>query len=448
MFASVPARRAVARGLSCLVVIALSGLEVFSAGPGARDRAGPSRTSAGRALFEKSWETREPGQGQGDGLGPLFNQTSCVACHHQGGTGGGGEATFNVHLITARWTDQAAPSNEPTFRGRLDDLHPGFRDGMTLILHQFAGLPDENDLLKEIKAFRYVKNRDGVFQLERSQRNTPALFGSGLIDAISDSVLLEAEKRRWPSFPEVRGRVSRLADGTIGRFGWKGQISRLSDFVLSACSGELGLDVPGHHQVSVVPERAFVEAAPRFDLSPRQCSELTYFVRELPAPVIRPVKQGLLPYRGRETFEAIGCATCHTPKLGTVDGLYSDLLLHNVEYTPQVYGGGFCGTYDRAKPTSDPIAAADTPTPAGPIGWRTPPLWGVARSAPYWHDGRAKTLDEAIRLHGGEADAIRKRYERLTPMERQAVLAFLRSLVAPPVQGSPAAVALKDRRCD
>src|SRR5262249_31791074 len=66
---------------------------------------------------------------------------------------------------------------------------------------------------------------------------------------------------------------------------------------------------------------------------------------------------------------------------------------------------------------------------------------GVASSAPYWHDGRAKTLDEAIRLHGGEADAIRKRYERLTPMERQAVLAFLRSLVAP-----TASVARKDRR--
>ena len=67
-----------------------------------------------------------------------------------------------------------------------------------------------------------MQTRDDVIGLKRSSRNTPALFGSGRIDSISDSTLLEAEKRTFAKFPEINGRVSRLRDGRLGRFGWKG----------------------------------------------------------------------------------------------------------------------------------------------------------------------------------------------------------------------------------
>ncbi len=89
----------------------------------------------------------------------------------------------------------------------------------------------------------------GDFVLLTSQRNTPPLFGTGLIDAIPDAVLEAAARKTDPAFPEVQGRVSRLKDGRIGRFGWKGQTASLKDFDLTACAVELGLEVPGQPQV-------------------------------------------------------------------------------------------------------------------------------------------------------------------------------------------------------
>src|SRR5207245_1572799 len=104
-------------------------------------------------------------------------------------------------------------------------------------------------------------------------------------------------------------------------------------------------------------------------------------------------------------FESIGCATCHAPKLGDVSGLYSDLLLHDMgeasSDSATYYGG------PAAPGRLDDLAEAKERTRstgvASPTEWRTAPLWGVADSAPYLHDGRARTLEEAIQLHGGEA---------------------------------------------
>ena len=73
-----------------------------------------------------------------------------------------------------------------------------------------------------------------------SQRNPPALFGMGKIDAISEETLLAAANKEFPEFPEIRGRVNRVKDGRIGRFGWKAETPNLSEFVLLACANELG----------------------------------------------------------------------------------------------------------------------------------------------------------------------------------------------------------------
>jgi CxxC motif-containing protein (DUF1111 family) len=82
-------------------------------------------------------------------------------------------------------------------------------------------------------------------------------------------------------------------------------------------------------------------------------------------------------------------------------------------------------------------AKPEEPIPEKMIGagrqeWRTPPLWGVRDSAPYLHDGRARSLEQAIAFHGGEAQLSANRFYRLKPEERTQVLTFLRSLVAPP----------------
>ena len=121
-------------------------------------------------------------------------------------------------------------------------------------------------------------------------------------------------------------------------------------------------------------------------------------------------------------FDDIGCVRCHTKKLGDVDGLYSDLCLHVIESdvsTLNVYYG------DRHLFTSLP---SDHPTPGQ---WKTPPLWGVADSAPYFHDGGAKTLNDAIVRHEVEANKEGRAYERLSNNDREALLAFLATLRSP-----------------
>jgi CxxC motif-containing protein (DUF1111 family) len=159
-----------------------------------------------------------------------------------------------------------------------------------------------------------------------------------------------------------------------------------------------------------------------------QCQLLTGFVRHLAPPLRRPADNGTLPPWGFLVFQSIGCATCHAPRLGAVSGVFSDLLLHDMgESSSDVatyYGapvapapsGELAGAQvpaPRRGPTGftgmpvtrrrDPSAKTqERPRPSGPATaaeWRTPPLWGVADSPPYLHDGRASTLDAAIRLH-------------------------------------------------
>jgi CxxC motif-containing protein (DUF1111 family) len=247
--------------------------------------------------------------------------------------------------------------------------------------------------------------------------------------------LRQAEKQSFPLFPEIKGRVSGLPDGRLGRFGWKAQIAGLDDFVRAACSNELGLEVPGEHQASLAPAMEFDLSALNLDMDNEQCDLLTRFVSRLAAPIRRPDERRVPPW-GYMVFESIGCATCHTPKLGAVTGLYSDLLLHDMGESSSdsatYYGAPI------ASPTPGDVAKATPPAQrsgmAEPTEWRTPPLWGVADSAPYMHDGRADTLDDAIRRHDGEAAKTKIRYTRLDTRERGALLTFLNSLT---VSGGP-----------
>jgi hypothetical protein len=294
--------------------------------------------------------------------------------------------------------------------------------------------------------------------------------------------------------------VARLKDGRIGRFGWKAQTASLEDFVLTACAVELGLEVPDHPQGGLPMRPDYKPEG--LDLTAEQCASLTSYVRALAAPT-RVNSDHPDVIAGERAFEAIGCASCHTPKLGDVEGIYSDLLVHDLG--PDLGDVGQYGVFvpDSAEPEIEdepqgPIAAGEAPpaqvvqettvavaeapvavgeapvavvdvnevqftTPqpaqvmmmgggfggmsgmAGPFGvaprpkdgpagrqeWRTPPLWGLRDGAPYLHDGRADTLEEAIALHGGEATRVAQNYFELSPKERMQLQAFLKSLTAP-----------------
>jgi CxxC motif-containing protein (DUF1111 family) len=406
--------------------------------PGRRTDTTVSRAySEARALFQKVWQPGEPSPAGGDGLGPLFNENSCVGCHHLGGVGGAGGNNRNVTLLTAFAGPPNREKGDPVFQGELEDLHPGFRNQTSIVLHKHATSPTDDARLTRIRTYDTVQTRDALIALKTSTRSTPALFGDGLIDRISDSDILNGETRSSTTmFPEIKGRASRLKDGRIGRFGWKGQSATLRDFVLGACANELGLEVPGHHQLTLDSQKRFDPKSLKADLSDTETELLVRFVASLARPVVRPVDI-VLTSHGARVFEAIGCATCHSPKLGNVSGVYSDLLLHDLGALFRDSGGGYGMSsvpgriVDGSTSTGDPAPSGTGE--AGPTEWRTVPLWGVADSAPYLHDGRAGTLDEAIRLHGGEAAETARRYAKLPFGDRQALLAFLHSLRAPAV---------------
>ena len=396
----------------------------------------------GKALFEKSWEPGKPSPSGGDGLGPLYNEASCVGCHHQGGTGGGGDNHRNVLMLTAVAGSAQSLKGATVFQGEMEDLHPGFRNRASIVVHRHATTAAIEERLKKIESFTAVQTREEIKVLRKGSRNTPAIFGAGLIDAIPDTVLRAAEKRTFPSFPEIKGRVSGLPDGRLGRFGWKGQIASLDDFVRAACSNELGLEVPGQHQASMATAKEFDPSRLKLDMDEEQCELLIRFVSRLDPPVRRATDGGNLPPWGYLVFQSIGCATCHTPNLGTVRGLYSDLLLHDMGESSSD-SGTYYGAPVAPPPSSGDLADAKEQARrsgmAAPTEWRTPPLWGVADSAPYLHDGRANTLDDAIRRHDGEAAKTQARYTRLAASDRKALLAFLNSLTVSAERKKPVA---------
>lgn len=568
---------------------------------------GTQPTVSGEELFLREWLPNDPRSPAGDGLGPVFNDTSCVACHNLGGTGGGGPSAKNVELLVlGRVADEEALTAErsgsifeqfleslrrfgkkkianiisPAEREKMARIHPGFRDGNSLVLHRFGTDPRYSSWRGEQRlgetAVELEKARSGPFEQVpasspsnaensdaddspppfddsphgrmrsavmdfirdgyrksiddpwlvvrgrtllwmaekvldlgrqvvtalssppgdelslfsslrdsipsngivrrilvekqlgmignispfmgpedetenptilrlRSQRNPTALFGVGRIDSISDEVIEAAARNPHPGFMHVTGRVSRLKNGRIGRFGWKGQTATLRDFTMTACAVELGLHVPEHPQA---PSPTQPEQTPAgFDLSGEECDALVEFLRGLPAPKqsisTNPAVADYIAI-GRKLFEKTGCAECHVARLGDVDGIYSDLLLHDLgtDLSDQgFYGAHIDELRDELEATESRGSAgaleakrsfrAHADRPADSTEWRTPPLWGVGQSAPYLHDGRANTLEEAILHHGGEAAQSTIAYYSLEPLDRMKVIAFLKTLGVP-----------------
>ena len=525
----------------------------------------------GREIFNREWIPGDSRSHGGDGLGPVYNDTSCVACHNLGGAGGAGPVSKNIDMLSASRNGgnpvnfivntpvqdaKAQPSPQvaglvqvtqgatgPQLNGEpLFEIHAGFRSARTVVLHRFGtdpnyqawrrgvlagpqlapqqavalasatvqGVPSlpnganpfsldgaavaiepsgttttvtelsvplrvlggrsggSADVLASMQevqnsgaAARLQEVRSsmdssmgmrtqmnaGAFLVSRSQRNPTPLFGLGLIDRIPEKSIEEGAKRRFEKFPEVQGRVSRLKNGRVGRLGWKGQTANTDDFVLTACAVELGLEVPGH-------EQAMSPQAPKYraggmDLTGDECASLVAYVKNLPRPLERAstaVEESKVITAGKTLFASVGCATCHAPSLGGVDGIYSDLLLHDMGTELADSGSGYGSSGDDDNDPLNPIlenpkalaanaagapGAARADRPANRQEWRTPPLWGVRDSGPYLHDGRAQTFEQAVAGHGGQGAAAAQRFFELTPKERLQIETFLKSLVAP-----------------
>jgi CxxC motif-containing protein (DUF1111 family) len=324
----------------------------------------------GRAVFDADVPLRE-------GFGPEFNGDSCRACHFQGAVGGAGPAGLNV-------TRQGIIEEETFFAVEGSDI--------VHRLHRNPTIRPEPD------------STANVFEM----RQTPPLFGMGLIDAIPESEIMANADPNDEDGDDISGRAAVTPSGRIGRFGWKAVFPSLEEFVRDALSNEIGLTIPADEQFTAgfstdddgIADPEFF--GDEFDA-------LLFYSSMLGAPPNRLDEQ--TETRGEALFRQTGCAKCHVPELEMADGtpvrLYSDLLLHDV--APVDYRG---------------IESGD----ASMHEFRTPPLWGVGMSAPYMHDGLSETLDHAIRRHDSEARSVRENYEALSEEDRSLLIEYLRGI--------------------
>lgn len=341
-----------------------------------------AKFTRGRALFDRDFgHSAGVGGLQGANHDPRFNGDSCRACHFDPVIGGAGPRDVNV-----------------------------MREGMIRADGTFAApLTTANTILhKEVRigsAPAEPENGINMFEL----RQTPHIFGLGLVDAISEATIAANADPDDANGDGISGRTHVLSDGRIGRFGWKAQVPSAAEFVRDAVGSELGLTMSGQTGLTfgiTSDDDGVID--PEFSLS--QADDLLFFLTNLGPPPRAPESDASAVMRGQAIFSQIGCDRCHIPVLASARGdvpLYSDLLLHEIlaEGSPGIADGD-----------------------AGMREFRTAPLWGLSRTAPYFHSGVADTIDEAIRLHDGEALDIRTSYTQLSAEDRAALLAFLGTL--------------------
>lgn len=397
---------------------------------GESPQAHADQIALGKRLFVHPWQPHDKLAGPGDGLGPLYNGRSCVECHSQGGIGGAGSNEHSIHafeILPSKAGDEVragvihAFATKPHVAETIESLDQRFRPGKVV-----AGLrrPGSKELTNKVDldATRLV------------WVNSPALWGLGRIDQLSDEQL----KRATPATAEkptdrtaggTRGRYRIHADGRIGRFGWKGQFVTLKEFVAGACANELGLS--NAHAQQLIPGEFRPDLEARDDLDSSQVEAMVQFVANLPEPrqiLPRDSQQLALIKNGEALVGAIGCTACHTRDIGDLKNVYGDFRLHTVEDAIKVSDAYYHQDFQlEVEPPSDYPRLSE---------WRTPALWGVAETAPYWHDGSARTLEAAIQRHAAEALPVTKAYLHLSREDQQSILAFLSTLRAPGGAGS------------
>jgi len=390
---------------------------------------------AGDALFTESWVAAPASTVGRDGLGPLFITRACANCHLRDGRGAppidaNDEATgllvrltsAEVHAYGDQIQNRAIPGAQPEASVKIDWIESAvaLNDG-TLVLLRAPQLRLENLAYGPLPSDTLI-----------SLRLAPPVHGLGLLDSLAPETLLEYADPDDSNQDGISGRPNYVPSRVsgkleIGRFGWKSNQPSLLEQVAGAFNGDMGLSTSIFAAQNCSPLQTVCDDLVNGgdpEVADKQLNLVMHYSRFLAVPGRRDIS---LPdvKAGREIFFEIGCASCHRPSMRTrsdafhpllADQLiwpYTDLLLHDM----------------------GPELADHRPDgQASGMEWRTPPLWGIGLNKEvnnrefFLHDGRARTFEEAILWHGGEAAASRQHYSRLTANQRAQLLRFLKSL--------------------
>jgi CxxC motif-containing protein (DUF1111 family) len=342
-----------------------------------------------------------------DGIGPVFNNTSCVSCHQNPftATGAGSQIT---------------------------ELRAGHFNGITFTDHPGGSLINDRATDRSIQ--EHILSGNEV----RTLRLTLSTTGDGYVESI-DSNTLVAISNAQPA--GQRGTVIQVAvleaggATRVGRFGWKNQNASLLSFSADAYLNEMGItnrllrteNTSNGNNVQGGPfDGSRVEPGATEDDADNDIDEFAEFMRCQKAPPRGPITAQV--QTGQQVFTAIGCAVCHTATIttapaGTVINAgqftvptalgdknihpFGDFLLHDVGTGDGIVQNGGQGTRNQV---------------------RTAPLWGIGARTRFMHDGASVTASDAIARHGNQAATARNNFNGLSAANQAAVLAFIFSL--------------------
>jgi CxxC motif-containing protein (DUF1111 family) len=378
-----------------------------------------ARYDLGMAAFNTQFvPAGTPNAGRRAGVGPLFNSSSCDACHNNGAHGRGptgdgpAPSPLVIQLATTPTKNPTDPEGDPVY-GRvlntvaLDGVPP---EGVAMIRYQETPghHPDGATWSLRVPHYTLTNLHYGPLSPRTlvKPRLAPALFGVGLLDAAAPNAADQAQPH--------------------GRFGWQATALSVQDQTARAFAREMGLtstDKPTDDctQAETACLHASGNASP--EVSADIFSAVLSFQRYLAVPA-SPTPHPI-PDRDANTFVDLGCGACHQTRVpvtltdgdgrevSAVIAPYTDLRLHDL-------GSRLADETVAGKKVSSK--------------WRTAPLWGVGyrmsleHFPTFLHDGRARSAEEAILWHDGEAAGARDRFEHLPASQRKAFLRWLETL--------------------
>lgn len=387
----------------------------------------------GNSFFTSPWVSAPASTRARDGLGPLFDAAACQDCHVRDGRGHAppNEATPLQAAVVRLAGPDGAP--DPTYGAQLQThavagLAPEARVRVRWQPHTVT-LPDGTPVELRRPQLLISQLASGPLgnQTRAGLRVAPPMIGLGLLEAIAEDDL------RRPAAGASRGRPRVVADRAstgqaIGRFGWKAAQPTVRQQSLAALMEDMGITSGLFPQDNCSAAQADCRAMPQGgtpELTPAIETGLVFYARHLAVPARRDAERPEVR-EGEALFTRIGCAGCHQPQWTTARAVESPALAGQ-----RIWPYTDLRLHDMGPGLDDGVAEPGVPS----SHWRTPPLWGLGHTATvsgphagYLHDGRARTVTEAILWHGGEAQAARDAWAALPAVKRRRLLRFLGSL--------------------
>ena len=402
--------------------------------------------TVGNSFFNTVWVAAPASTTARDGLGPIFNAVSCSSCHFKDGRGRGLPETagpVDVSLLF-RLRVKNPGLNEtlphPVYGGQFQPQGVMGVPGEVTPLVRYETIKLEyNDgslasLLKPI--YEFVKLNFGPIGDETitSPRVAPQMIGLGLVGAIPEAELLKNEDPYDADGDGISGRANWVHsvvhhEKRLGRFGWKAGKPSLLEQNAAAFNGDIGVTSPLFPlEECTETQTDCLKNQTKEDIPVDRLNLVTIYTGLLAVPVRRDFTSPEVNH-GRSIFHQVNCVSCHTPAFVTSTEATSDILKNQ-----KIFPYSDFLLHDMGDALADDPGDFKNEEEATTREWRTPPLWGaglfqtVNGHTRYLHDGRARNLEEAILWHGGEAQESKEEFMKLSRIERENLILFLKSL--------------------